>query len=65
MLFRSRVLVFDKEHHLIGVTEFSDKAEDAVNTYLPAIVSGYDDNDMWQMAHIFPSVGASAWHKIR
>lgn len=60
-----RVLVFDKEHHLIGVTEFSDKAEDAVNTYLPAIVSGYDDNDMWQMAHIFPSVGASAWHKIR
>lgn len=60
-----RILVFDQEHHLQGVTEVSDKAEDAVNTYLPAIVSAYDDNDMWQMAHIFPSVGASAWHKIR
>lgn len=60
-----RILVFDQSHHLLGVTELSDKAEDAVNTYLPAIVSGYDGNDMWQMAHIFPSVGASAWHKIR
>lgn len=60
-----RVLIFDKQQRLVGVTEFSDKAEDAVNTYLPAIVSAYDNDDMWQMAHIFPSVGASAWHKIR
>ncbi|WP_134992294.1 FAD-dependent oxidoreductase, partial [Oenococcus oeni] len=25
-------LIFDKEHHLVGASEFSDKADDAINT---------------------------------
>ncbi|GBG94438.1 glutathione reductase [Ligilactobacillus salitolerans] len=60
-----RALVFNQNQQLVGVTEVSDKAEDAVNTYLPALIYGSSGTEMWEFAHIFPSVGASAWHKIR
>lgn len=59
------LLVFDDDHHLVGVAEMSEQAEDAVNTLLPAVVFGYDRDQMWRMAHLFPSISASAWHKIR
>lgn len=59
------ILVFDRQHHLLGATEFSEQAEDAINTLLPAVVFHYDQQQMWQLAHIFPSISASAWHKIR
>lgn len=60
-----RLLIFDRTHHLLGATEFSAQAEDSINTLLPAVVFGYDQPAMWRLAHIFPSAGASAWHKIR
>ncbi|MFK5280688.1 NAD(P)/FAD-dependent oxidoreductase, partial [Lacticaseibacillus paracasei] len=56
---------FDRDHHLVGATEFSAQAEDAINTLLPAIVFHFSKQQMWQMAHIFPSESAAAWHKIR
>lgn len=59
------ILVFDQQHHLVGATEFSEQAEDAINTLLPAVVFHYNQDQMWQLAHIFPSISASAWHKIR
>ena len=59
------LLVFDQEHHLVGATEYSAQAEDAINTLLPAIVYHLSRDQMWQMAHIFPAEGAAAWHKIR
>jgi glutathione reductase (NADPH) len=59
------ILIFDQGHHLVGATEFSEQAEDSINTLLPAVVFHYDQAQMWQLAHIFPSISASAWHKIR
>ncbi|WDF82642.1 NAD(P)/FAD-dependent oxidoreductase [Lacticaseibacillus pabuli] len=60
-----QLLVFDSGHHLVGATEMSEQAEDAINTLLPAVAFHYDQADMWRLAHIFPSISASAWHKIR
>ena len=59
------ILIFDRDHHLVGATEFSAQAEDAINTLLPAIVFHFSKQQMWQIAHIFPSESAAAWHKIR
>lgn len=59
------ILIFDQTHHLVGATEVSAQAEDAINTLLPAVVFHYDQDQMWQLAHIFPSESAAAWHKIR
>ncbi|MCP0886103.1 NAD(P)/FAD-dependent oxidoreductase [Ligilactobacillus sp. WILCCON 0076] len=59
------ILIFDEKEHLVGATEFSEQAEDAINTLLPAVVFNYTKEQMWQLAHIFPSISASAWHKIR
>ena len=60
-----QLLVFDRGHHLVGATEMNEQAEDAINTLLPAVVFHYDSANMWRLAHIFPSISASAWHKIR
>ena len=59
------VLIYDADHHLVGATEFSAQAEDAINTLLPAVVFQYTPAQMWRLAHIFPSISASAWHKAR
>lgn len=60
-----QLLIFDDAHHLVGATEVSEQAEDSINTLLPAVVFQYSQSDMWRLAHIFPSISASAWHKIR
>jgi glutathione reductase (NADPH) len=59
------VLIYDADQHLVGATEFSAQAEDAINTLLPAVVFQYTPEQMWRLAHIFPSISASAWHKAR
>lgn len=59
------LLVFDQTHHLLGATEMSEQAEDAINTLLPAVAFNFSQAEMWRMAHIFPSIEAAAWHKIR
>lgn len=59
------VLVFDADHHLIGASELSEQAEDVINTLLPAVVFGYDQEQMWRLVKIFPSIGSSAWDQIK
>jgi glutathione reductase (NADPH) len=59
------VLVFDAEHHLIGASEISEQAENVINSLLPAIVFGLDQDQMWQLVHIFPSIDAATWGQIK
>ncbi|KGH70274.1 glutathione reductase, partial [Oenococcus oeni IOEB_9517] len=53
-------LIFDKEHHLVGASEFSDKADDAINTLLPAIEFKLGPEQLGRLIYLFPSISSSA-----
>jgi glutathione reductase (NADPH) len=59
------VLVFDAEHHLVGASEISEQAENVINSLLPAVVFGLDQDQMWQLVHIFPSIDAATWGQLK
>lgn len=58
------ILIFDRDHHLVGATEVSDHADDVINTLLPAIVFGYGPAQLERLVHLFPTIGASAWGEL-
>lgn len=53
--------IHDEAGHLVGVTEISDQAQDAVNTLLPAIEYKLDRAQIQRLIGIFPSIGFAAW----
>ncbi|CAJ1178509.1 Dihydrolipoyl dehydrogenase [Companilactobacillus paralimentarius] len=55
--------IHDKDGHLIGVTEVSDQAQDAVNALLPAIEFKFDREQISRLIGIFPTIGYAAWHR--
>ncbi|KZU77981.1 dihydrolipoyl dehydrogenase family protein [Lactiplantibacillus plantarum] len=55
--------VHDQDGHLVGVTEISDQAEDAVNALLPAIEYQLDREQIDRLIGIFPTIGYAAWHR--
>jgi glutathione reductase (NADPH) len=55
--------VHDKDGHLVGVTEISDQAENAVNALLPAIEYQLDRDQVDRLIGIFPTIGYAAWHR--
>jgi glutathione reductase (NADPH) len=55
--------IHDKDGHLVGVTEISDQAQDAVNALLPAIEFKFDREQVSRLIGIFPSIGYAAWHR--
>lgn len=57
-------LIFNQAHQLVGATEISEKAEDVINTLLPAIEFGYTPAQMERLVHIFPSISADAWGQL-
>jgi glutathione reductase (NADPH) len=57
-------LIFDQRHHLVGVTEISEQAENSVNSLLPAIEFKLSPSDVNRLVHIFPSIGAASWGQI-
>ncbi len=52
------VLVYNQKHQLVGATEVSDQAEDAINTLLPAIEFKLDVNQLGRLVTLFPSIAA-------
>lgn len=60
-----RTLIYNKNKQLVGVIEISDKAEDVVNTLLPAIEFGYSSEDLKRIVTIFPSIGYSALDNVK
>ncbi|WP_288527935.1 NAD(P)/FAD-dependent oxidoreductase [uncultured Secundilactobacillus sp.] len=57
-------LVFDADHKLIGATECSEEADNAIDTLLPAIEFGLDASQVGRIVHLFPTIAASAWEKL-
>ncbi|WP_119318303.1 dihydrolipoyl dehydrogenase family protein [Companilactobacillus formosensis] len=55
--------IHDKEGHLVGVTEISDQAEDAINALLPAIEFKFDRQQVSRLIGLFPTIGYAAWHR--
>jgi len=55
--------IHDKEGRLVGVTEVSDQAQDAVNALLPAIEFKMDRDQVGRLVGLFPTIGYAAWHR--
>lgn len=55
--------IHNKDGHLVGVTEVSDQAQDAVSALLPAIEFKFDREQVSRLIGIFPSIGYAAWHR--
>lgn len=55
--------VHDKAGHLLGVTEISGQAQDAVNALLPAIEFKLDPEQIGRLTSLFPTIGYAAWHR--
>ncbi|CAJ1200761.1 Dihydrolipoyl dehydrogenase [Companilactobacillus paralimentarius] len=55
--------IHDKAGHLLGVTEISDQAQDAVNALLPAIEFKMDPEQISRLTSLFPTIGYAAWHR--
>ncbi|GMA69096.1 glutathione reductase [Leuconostoc litchii] len=54
-------LIFDDDHRLIGATEVSEQADNAIDTLLPAIEFKFSKEDVSRVIHLFPSISASTW----
>ncbi|QMU08713.1 dihydrolipoyl dehydrogenase family protein [Levilactobacillus suantsaii] len=57
-------LIYDADHHLVGVTEVSAQAADVINTLLPAITFKYGPAELERLVPLFPTIGADAWGEI-
>lgn len=55
--------IHDKDGKLVGVTEVSDQAPDAVNALLPAIEFKMDSEQIGRLIGLFPTIGYAAWHR--
>ncbi|CAJ1193078.1 glutathione reductase [Companilactobacillus crustorum] len=55
--------IHDKDGKLVGVTEVSDQAPDAVNALLPAIEFKMNSEQIGRLIGLFPTIGYAAWHR--
>ena len=54
-------LIYDRDHHLVGASEVSEHAADAINVLLPAIEFQFTPEQMARIVHLFPTLGADVW----
>lgn len=55
--------IHDQDGHLVGVTEISDQAPEAINTLLPAIEFKFSPAQVNRLVGLFPTLGYAAWHR--
>lgn len=58
-------LIFDNAHHLVGATEVSDQADNAMNTLLPAIEFQFGKAELSRLIYLFPSISSATWDQIK
>ncbi len=51
-------LIYNQQHQLVGATEISDQAENAINTLLPAIEFKFSADQLGRLITLFPSIAA-------
>ncbi|XIF20023.1 MAG: NAD(P)/FAD-dependent oxidoreductase [Acetilactobacillus jinshanensis] len=57
-------LVFDKKGRLVGATEVSDQADDAIDTLLPAAELKLNKKQIGRMVYLFPSIASDEWMNL-
>ncbi|WP_346347342.1 NAD(P)/FAD-dependent oxidoreductase [Apilactobacillus xinyiensis] len=60
----SNSYVFNKEHRLVGFTEISDDADNAIDTLVPAVNMHMNKEEIERNVHLFPSIGHEAWKNL-
>lgn len=58
------ILIFNQVHQLVGATEVSPQAENAINALLPAIEFGSEPAEIERLIYLFPTIAASAWGQL-
>ncbi|GKT04027.1 dihydrolipoyl dehydrogenase family protein [Furfurilactobacillus entadae] len=58
------VLVYDETHHIIGATEMSAHAAEAINTLLPAIEFHFGPEELARLVYLFPTLASDTWAAI-
>lgn len=56
--------VFDRQHRLVGFTEISEEADNAVDMLVPAINMKMTPMEMERNVHLFPSIGHDTWKQL-
>lgn len=57
-------LIFDKDHHLVGVTEVSEQADNVINTLLPAMEFKFGAAELGRLVYLFPSISSATWGQL-
>lgn len=56
--------IFDKQHRLVGFTEISDQADNAVDMIVPAVNMRMTPMEIERNVHLFPSIGHDTWKNL-
>lgn len=54
--YAKNTIVYDSEHKIVGASEVSEKADNAINSILPAIEFGWGPEELGRLVYLFPSL---------
>lgn len=57
-------LVYDDDHKVVGAAEVSEKADDAINSILPAVEFGWGPAEMGRLVYLFPSLASDTLDQL-
>ncbi|MFD1411906.1 dihydrolipoyl dehydrogenase family protein [Lapidilactobacillus gannanensis] len=57
------IQIHDHDGRLVGITEISDQAPDAINALLPAVEFKFNRDQIERLVGLFPTIGYAAWHR--
>lgn len=63
-LLGDNTLIYNYKGELVGASEISDQAVDAINVLLPAIEFKFTAEQLGRIVHLFPSLASDTWSQI-
>lgn len=54
--YAKNTIVYDANHKIVGASEVSEKADNAINSILPAIEFGFEPEELGRLVYLFPSL---------
>lgn len=54
--YAKNTIVYDADHKIVGASEVSEKADNAINSILPAIEFGFGPEELGRLVYLFPSL---------
>ncbi len=54
--YAKNTIVYDADHKIVGAAEVSEKADNAINSILPAIEFGWGPEELSRLVYLFPSL---------